>query len=71
MDTDEAQKIAGNFEGYGPSIYLMRVQEWRDLLGSTAVGDAVYMLLGARSQEGAAPKTVVVKHGNEDNAKNG
>ena len=71
IESKEAQKIAGKFEGYGPTIYLMATQEWRDLLGIASAGDSVYaMLLGVRNRKGAVPKTVVLRHGNEDTSKN-
>lgn len=71
MESENAQKIAGRFGGYGPTIYLMLMQEWRDLLGNASAGDSVYaMLLGVRNQKGAVPKTVILRHGNEDTSKN-
>jgi len=71
MESEKAQKIAGKFEGYGPTIYLLKTQEWRDLLGNASAGDSVYaMLLGVRNRKGAVPKTVVLRHGNEDTSKN-
>jgi hypothetical protein len=71
MEPKEAQKIAGKFEGYGPTIYLMITQEWRGLLRNVSAGDSVYaVLLGVRNQKGVVPKTVILRHGNEDTSKN-
>jgi hypothetical protein len=64
MKGKETQKIAGNFEGFGPIIYSMSVKNWRDLLGNHNAGDAVYaMLLSVRDKKGACPSTIVLNHG--------
>ncbi|KAF4633798.1 hypothetical protein G7Y89_g4315 [Cudoniella acicularis] len=52
---EEAAAIADKLEGWGPSIYTRRIQDWEEILGRPA-GVALYVsLVRLRRKEGAVP----------------
>ena len=45
MRANQAQKVASNFKGCGPNMYVMRIEAWGILLGTSEGGSAVYSIL--------------------------
>jgi hypothetical protein len=57
--------ISHQFNGGGPTIYIMDFRAWRDLFKSNGEGDAVYdLLLGMRAKEGAVLVGMEIHNGN-------
>jgi hypothetical protein len=58
----EAERLAENFQGFGPNLWLNTYKTYCDWFGA-ANGQAIYaLLLGVRGEKGAVPKTVAIRH---------
>lgn len=57
----EAERLAENFQGFGPNLWLNTYETYCDWFGAN--GQAIYtLLLEVRSEKGAVPKTVAIPH---------
>jgi uncharacterized C2H2 Zn-finger protein len=53
--------ISLRFEGFRPNVYLMKIEEWEELLGETKVKCVYWWLLSVRHT--AVPKHINIAHG--------
>lgn len=60
---EEAQSTALQFEGFGPSLYLMAAEEWGRMLGRDPARSVYGLILSQRHSKGAVPRGTVVPHG--------
>jgi hypothetical protein len=61
LSVGEAVAISLRFEGFRPNVYLMKIEEWEELLGETKVTGVYWWLLSVRHT--AVPKHINIAHG--------
>jgi hypothetical protein len=59
MPSAEASTLADGFAGFGPTLYLRTLREWRELLGLDQ-GEAIWVLIGTKKYgEGGVPRNII------------
>lgn len=63
MELGESQDLARNFDGYGPTIFVMTRQDWEHLLGRARGLGVHAMVSSSWHAKGAAPKNFGMRGG--------
>lgn len=70
LGIEESRDVAEAFVGFGPELYMMRLDEWDKLVGKDRARSVYALLLSRRHEDGAAPRSIQFQHGGSNENSN-